>query len=249
MPVDPALRSAIDGLFFALDEIETHWGAMESLLQAHLDLVLRQPTDPRILSGDYTREEIGDDTSYIQHEINALVKNRDLIREKRRLLFAAMSRSTEVVDPNGIYSCCPGEHTFGEFCVAPSPCLYPGWECPEWQKVCDRCRPVADGFDEAVPPFERLPKLAGGFSWSEPDKNGYVTLRYSGRECFGSQVMPFDDAGIQRTMRDHGAFLQACEHKVDEVCACECHVFPILHDRACCEICPECGQRIITTYK
>lgn len=82
------LRFAINELTFALDEIETHWDAMEGLLRAHLEEVKARPTDPRILNGDYTREELGvdGDASYIQHEINALVKNRDLIREKLRLL-------------------------------------------------------------------------------------------------------------------------------------------------------------------
>jgi hypothetical protein len=113
MTADLPLRFAIGELSFALDEIETHWDAMESLLRAHLDLVKSQPTDPRILSGDYTREEIGDDASYIQHEINALVKNRDLIREKYRLLRAALDQEI-AANPNSSASCCPGEHTLEE---------------------------------------------------------------------------------------------------------------------------------------
>ena len=168
------LRFAINELTFALTELETHWDSMEGLLRAYLEEVKARPTDPRILNGDCTREELGidGDVSYVEHEINALIKNRDLIRQKHALLRAEVSKEVEAnlpVDPNSIFSCCPGEHTFGKGCLATSPCSDPS--CPEKQKVCDRCRPAAAEIDVAVAPFEwlrviqnsdrakRLPKL------------------------------------------------------------------------------------------
>lgn len=65
---------------FALEEIETHWGAYEGCLRELIGRIECDPPDPRITSGDFCQEELGDPTGYYEHELASLLKNRDLLR-------------------------------------------------------------------------------------------------------------------------------------------------------------------------
>ena len=66
---------------------------------------------------------------------------------------------------------------------------------------------LAHGPDDGIEDDDSSDGVEGvdpGFRWSEPDEDGYICLRYRGRECQGSQVYPDDGAGIARVMREHG---------------------------------------------
>ena len=153
-------HSTSQRLLFALSEIDTHWESYEGCLRELIERIERDPPDPRIANGDYCREELGDPVGYYEHELNSLLKNRDLIRA----VFVELMCLALPAGRAGVLSCCPGEHSFDKTCLA---------------------------------------------------------------------------------VRD----IPACQHLMDAVCDCICHTKLVIHDRACCDKCRECGERIRINYE
>jgi hypothetical protein len=95
-------------------------------------------------------------------------------------------------------------------------------------------------------------------NWSPPGKadlrtipvvDGMQVLWIPGKATYVGKIPELEETPVTMSAEPVGFVTtetetgERCRHRASTECRCKCHTWPLLHDRACCEVCPGCGFR------